>query len=84
MNPENDTGSAPATDLPGRMRKAATEIGHDMNNCLGVVSGRAELVLMYLDKDRVDGARKGVEVILAQVERLRELSDALRDLDQRA
>ncbi|MGQ0720692.1 MAG: hypothetical protein ACT4PE_03845 [Candidatus Eiseniibacteriota bacterium] len=61
----------------------AGRIGHDLNNCLGVVSGRAELIRMHLDRGNADGARKGIEAILGQMERMKELSDALRELRSR-
>jgi hypothetical protein len=54
----------------------AGRIGHDLNNCLGVVSGRAELIRMHLDRGNAEGARKGIEA-------MKELSDALRELRSR-
>jgi signal transduction histidine kinase len=83
MNPETGSGSAAPAERIERMAKAAREIGHDLNNCLGIIGGRAELVLMYLEQGRADGARKGVEVVLSQVERMKELSESLRDLEHR-
>jgi signal transduction histidine kinase len=70
-------------DRAESMGRVAREIGHDLNNCLGIVGGRAELVLMHLDRGQADSARKGLEVILGQVERMKELSDALRELNPR-
>jgi signal transduction histidine kinase len=58
----------------------AGRIGHDLNNCLGVVSGRAELMRMHLERGNAEGVRKGIEAILGQMERMKELSDALREL----
>ena len=81
MTSETGSGAETASQDARRIGKAAREIGHDLNNCLGVVGGRAELVLMYLDKGNSDGARKGIDVILAQMERMKGLTDALRDLD---
>jgi len=75
-------GSAPEapTDLVTRMGEDARRIGHDLNNVLGVISGRAELMVMHLDRGNADGARKGVEVILGQMEKMKALSDELRNL----
>ena len=62
------------------MGEKARKVGHDLNNCLGIVSGRSELVLMHLDQGNVEKARGGVEVILGQMDRMKELSDLLRNL----
>ena len=77
-------GVASNADVAERMESAARDIGHDLNNCLGIIGGRAELVLMYLDQGRIDGARKGIEVVLGQVERMKELTDSIRELRPRA
>jgi hypothetical protein len=63
-----------------RIQEAARELGHDFNNCLGIVSGRAELISMYLSKGNLEGVKKGVDVILRQMDRMKELTDALRNL----
>lgn len=76
-------GGASAADRAERLGEEARRIGHDLNNCLGVVGGRAELVRMQLDRGDVGAARKGVDVILTQMERMRRLSDALRELRHR-
>ena len=75
---------APATaeDLPARMDARARKIGHDLNNCLGVVGGRAELVLMQLGRGNTEGARKGVEVILDQMTKMGTLTESLRHLQK--
>lgn len=66
---------------PGlEVAEEAGRIGHDLNNCLGVVSGRAELIRMHLDRGNPDGVRKGIEAILGQMDRMKELSDELRAL----
>lgn len=57
-------------------------LGHDLNNCLGVVGGRAELISIYLDRGRLDEVRRGVDVILGQIERMRALIDRLRSLNR--
>jgi len=76
------SGSAPEvpTDPVTRMGEDARRIGHDLNNVLGVISGRAELMLMHLDRGNSDGARKGVEVILGQMDKMKALSNELRNL----
>jgi nitrogen-specific signal transduction histidine kinase len=78
-------GGAPAGDVSraDAMGEEARRIGHDLNNCLGIVGGRAELVLMYLDSGKTDGARQGVQVILDQMERMKGLSDEIRNLRHR-
>lgn len=73
---------APA-DRADRMGEEARKIGHDLNNCLGVVAGRAELMVMYLERGNADGVRKGIDAILGQMTRMKELSDSLRELRHR-
>jgi hypothetical protein len=80
MTESNLPPAGPAEDRAGRMGEEARRLGHDLNNAIGVVSGRAELLLMHLDRGNVDGARKGVEVILGQMDKLKNLSDSLRGL----
>lgn len=71
------------TDRAERLGEEARRIGHDLNNCLGVVGGRAELMLMHLERGDSGAVRKGVEAILGQMERMKELSDSLRVLRDR-
>jgi signal transduction histidine kinase len=66
------------------LAEEARRIGHDLNNCLGVIVGRAELARLHLDRGNPEGARKGIEVILTQADRIRQLADELRNLRQRA
>lgn len=80
----HENGSAPGGGpLAADIAKEAGRIGHDLNNCLGVVGGRSELVLMHLDRGNLEGIRKGVDAILGQMERMKELSDELRGLRER-
>jgi len=58
----------------------AGEIGHELNNQLGIISGRAELARMHLDRGRLDDARAGFEIILRQIDRMRILSERLRGM----
>jgi nitrogen-specific signal transduction histidine kinase len=67
-------------DAARRMSEEARKIGHDLNNCLGIIGGRTELMAMYLDQGKIDAARRGVDVILGQMDRMRELTDRLRNL----
>jgi len=62
------------------MGEEARRIGHDLNNCLGVIIGRAELTRMHVERGNADGARRGLEVILAHAERIKALADELRGL----
>lgn len=62
--------------------EVAAEIGHELNNQLGIVSGRAELARLYLDRGRVEDVRAGVDVILRQMDRMRLLSERLRGMRQ--
>ena len=58
----------------------AGEIGHELNNQLGIISGRAELARMHLDRGRVEEVRAGFEIILRQIDRMRLLSERLRGM----
>jgi hypothetical protein len=58
----------------------AGEIGHELNNQLGIISGRAELARMHLDRGRIDDVRAGFEIILRQIDRMRILSERLRGM----
>jgi hypothetical protein len=76
-----DAGPAtPPLDRADWMGEEARRIGHDLNNCLGVVGGRAELMAIYLQRGKTEDVARGVEVILGQIERMRELSERLRNL----
>jgi signal transduction histidine kinase len=79
MSQEADHAVGPVGDRAQRLADEAGRIGHDLNNCLGIVGGRAELLRMHLDRGNVEGARQGVDAILGQMERMRELTDALRE-----
>lgn len=58
----------------------AGEIGHELNNQLGIISGRAELARMHLDRGRVEEVRAGFDIILRQIDRMRLLSERLRGM----
>lgn len=58
----------------------AGEIGHELNNQLGIISGRAELARMHLDRGRVEDVRAGFDIILRQIDRMRLLSERLRGM----
>ena len=77
----NPPAAEPAVaDRAARMGEEARRIGHDLNNCLGVIVGRAELARLHLDRGNVDGVRKGIDVILGHSERIKQLADQLRNL----
>jgi hypothetical protein len=58
----------------------AGEIGHELNNQLGIISGRAELAQLHLERGRMDDVRAGLEIILRQTDRMRLLSERLRGM----
>jgi len=60
--------------------EVAGEIGHELNNQLGIISGRAELARMHLDRGRVEDVRAGFDIILRQIDRMRLLSERLRGM----
>jgi hypothetical protein len=64
------------------MSLRARQIGHDLNNCLGVVGGRAELALIQLERGNAEAARRGVQTILDQMEKLTAIADSLRRLKE--
>lgn len=67
-------------DRANALAEEARRIGHDLNNCLGVIVGRAELARLHLERGNPEGATKGLEVILTQADRIRQLADQLRNL----
>jgi signal transduction histidine kinase len=79
-----NAGAAPPADRADRIAEEARRIGHDLNNCLGVVGGRAELMRLHADRGDAEAIRKGVEAILGQMDRMKVLSDELRELRDRA
>lgn len=72
--------SAPEDPRVVEILEAARRIGHDLNNVLGILGGRAELLQIHLQKGKPEEAARGAEIILNQVERIRGFSEALRDL----
>ncbi len=62
--------------------EVAAEIGHELNNQIGIVSGRAELARVFLDRSRTDDVRAGLDVILRQMDRMRVLAERLRGMRQ--
>ncbi len=77
----DETRSPAELDQVNRMAERARQVGHDLNNCLGVVGGRAELIAMYLGRGNSEGAQKGIDVILQQMAKMQELTDQLRTLE---
>ena len=76
-----DEARAGSFDTATRMELRARQIGHDLNNCLGVVGGRAELILLQLDRGNAEAAGQGVRVILDQMKKMKALVDSLRRLN---
>ena len=65
------------SDRLSRMGEMAGEIGHELNNYLMAIGGRAELIPMSLDHGREDKVRKNAELIAEQVSEMRKLTDGL-------
>jgi len=55
----------------------AGEIGHELNNYLAAIGGRAELIPMALEQDNSDLARKGARIVAEQIDKMRVLTDGL-------
>jgi PAS domain S-box-containing protein len=59
------------------MGEMAGEIGHELNNYLAAIGGRADLIPMALEQDNLDLARKGARVVAEQIDKMRVLTDGL-------
>jgi signal transduction histidine kinase len=66
-------------DRLSRMGEMAGEIGHELNNYLMAIGGRAELALLALDRGNPQKARHSAELIAEQVSEMRKLTDGLLD-----
>ena len=73
----DSTTGAPGDATEGNSLEAR-QIGHDLNNCLGIVRGRAELALVQLDRGNAEAARKGLQAIVDQMDKMSALADSLR------
>lgn len=80
---EDPTAGGPVDALE-HMSRRAREIGHDINNCLGVMTGRAELALMHVDRGNAEKARSGLQTVLEQAEKMTALVASLRTLKEEA
>ncbi len=61
------------------MGEMAGEIGHELNNYLTAIGGRAELIPMALERNNHDLVRQNSTIIAEQVARMRVLTDGLLD-----
>jgi PAS domain S-box-containing protein len=61
------------------MGEMAGEIGHELNNYLTAIGGRAELIPMALERGNHDLVRQNSTIIAEQVARMRVLTDGLLD-----
>ncbi len=67
------------TERLSAMGEMAGEIGHELNNYLTAIGGRAELVPLALEKGNYDLVRANSTIIAEQVGRMRVLTDGLLD-----
>lgn len=67
------------TERLSAMGEMAGEIGHELNNYLTAIGGRAELIPLALAKSNYDLARQNSSIIAEQVARMRVLTDGLLD-----
>ena len=69
------------------MGEMAGEIGHELNNYLMAIGGRAELIVAALgdgtDPRRIAKIRRGAEIIAEQVGEMRRLTDGLLDASRK-
>jgi PAS domain S-box-containing protein len=61
------------------MGEMAGEIGHELNNYLTAIGGRAELIPMALERGNHELVRQNSTIIAEQVARMRVLTDGLLD-----
>jgi PAS domain S-box-containing protein len=60
-----------------RMGEMAGEIGHELNNYLMAIGGRAELIPLALDRGNQRKVRASAEIIVDQIAEMRKLTDGL-------
>ena len=60
-----------------RMGEMAGEIGHELNNYLMAIGGRAELIPIALDQGQYEKVRSSAGIIVEQVADMRKLTDGL-------
>ena len=58
----------------------SAEIGHELNNFLGVVSGNVELLKMHAQKGNLDKLDKYVNAVISTLARMKSFTDNLMDL----
>ncbi|HMB71355.1 MAG TPA: hypothetical protein VKU85_18740 [bacterium] len=81
-NANAGSAAGASDDRAAAMARRARKIGHDLNNSIGVIGGRAELALLQIGKGNPEAARKGIQVILDQIDKMSALTDSLRSLDR--
>ena len=59
------------------MGEMAGEIGHELNNYLAAIGGRAELIPIALERGNMEIVRKGARVVAEQIGKMRVLTDGL-------
>ncbi|MAF26431.1 MAG: ATP-binding protein [Gemmatimonadota bacterium] len=65
------------------MGEMAGEIGHELNNYLSAIGGRAELIPMALSRGRQEAVVENARTIARQISRMRVLTDGLLDSARR-
>jgi signal transduction histidine kinase len=81
QNHDSQPGRQSASGLaPRSLGEIAAEIGHDLNNLVGVIGGRSELALLQLKRGRAVEAQRCLEVACSQLPRLQLLAERLRGL----
>ncbi len=74
IRPSDDEAVSEAEKLEGVIQMARA-LGHELNQPLTVIMGQAEILLMRLKDD--EGAKRRLETIIAEVERMEELTRKL-------
>lgn len=64
------------------MGELAGEIGHEINNYLSVLGGRAEMIGRAIERGDADRAREYARIVLEQVEKMRRLTRGLMDFSR--
>jgi signal transduction histidine kinase len=78
---DSQLGPQPSSGSGSRsLGEIAAEIGHDLNNLVGVIGGRSELALLQLGRGRAEEAQRCLEAVRSQLPRLQLLAERLRGL----
>lgn len=65
------------------MGEMAAEIGHELNNYIAVISGRADLIPLTIEKGAFDKAIENARTIAEQTSRIQVLTNGLMDSSRR-